>query len=591
MVSRREVLKLGIVSAGFNLLNSQQSRAHPTSGLVFPDGFVPSVVSAPSPPVTPFAVPLNVPPIAQSISAGNLYPPPEPSAHHRYNEFPPAKFYTESLEEFRWVYHTDPPYNVGSWSWGFRGYGMDHAITPGPTYHAKYGEPVFVRRFNNLPAVGTAKATFALPSPTIHLHNAHTASESDGFPMDFFWPGQFYDHHYANFPAGFDNRELLSTLWYHDHRLDFTAPNVYAGLVGFYLLFDEFDSNNELDPNTEAFHLPSGEFDVPLVLHDVQFDASGQVVWDFFNPEPVPEDSEGPLGRFPSALSTVNGMLGDRFTVNRIIQPFFTVEGRKYRFRVLNGGPSRSYTLYLQSGSSQETATKIESFHVISTDGNLLPAPIQATSILLDVAQRHDIIVDFSSFQPGDHIFMVNRREMRSDGAGWTGREKDPGDFIMRFDVVASTGPDLSQIPARMFELPPIDLNEVRRERLFVFDYDNGMWTINGRIMDPNRVDAAVEEGSAEIWTIRNTGDQWMHPVHNHFEEFQIMEINGKPIPDGDVRKSRKDVLSLGPNEEAKIFLRNRDFQGKYVMHCHNVLHEDHSMMIRWDSVPPGTGD
>ena len=109
--------------------------------------------------------------------------------------------------------------------------------------------------------------------------------------------------------------------------------------------------------------------------------------------------------------------------------------------------------------------------------------------------------------------------------------------------------------------------------------------------MDPNRVDAKIEQGSAEIWTWRNDGNAWSHPIHSHFEEFQILEINGKPVSPGSQDKARKDVLVLGPNDEVKLFMRWRDFLGKHVMHCHNVVHEDHAMMLRWDIVPLGQGD
>jgi FtsP/CotA-like multicopper oxidase with cupredoxin domain len=95
-----------------------------------------------------------------------------------------------------------------------------------------------------------------------------------------------------------------------------------------------------------------------------------------------------------------------------------------------------------------------------------------------------------------------------------------------------------------------------------------------------------VQKGTAEIWTIRNDGANWSHPVHIHFEEFQILEWNGKQIPRGHVRKVKKDVLNLGPMDEVKIFMRFRDFHGRYVMHCHNTVHEDHAMMLRWDIVP-----
>lgn len=201
----------------------------------------------------------------------------------------------------------------------------------------------------------------------------------------------------------------MSTLWYHDHRLDFTGPNVYAGLTGFYLLFDELDSNNERDTNPHAFRLPSGEYDIPLILHDVKFDQNGQASWDFSNPNHA--DSTGELGGLTEHHwnnYTTNGMLGDRFTVNRTIQPFLTVERRKYRFRILNGGPSRLYNLSLQAAHSSKKSANGENFIVISTDGNLLPEPIVQKNIEVWVAQRHDVIVDFSNFQDGDQIYLVN---------------------------------------------------------------------------------------------------------------------------------------------------------------------------------------
>ena len=588
MTKRRDILKLGLTTVGAGLASkAMNAGAVPQSGLVFPQTFRPSIHEEPSPAATPFVAPLFRMPIAQPVSASSIVPSPVGLAHQRYDEFLPKKFYTQVLSEFRWRYHPEPPYNQGSWTWGFNG------MSPGETFHANYGEPILVRRINNLPVVGAGNIKFALPSTSIHLHNGHTASESDGIPQDYFDSGYYWDYHYANFPAGNDPREAMSTLWYHDHRLDFTGPNVYAGLTGFYLLFDELDSNNERDKNRHAFRLPSGEYDIPLILHDIKFDKDGQAVWDFSNPNHA--DSTGELGGLTKHNwnnYTTNGMLGDRFTVNRTIQPFLKVERRKYRFRILNGGPSRLYNLSLQAAkSSRRNSANGENFIVISTDGNLLPEPIVQKNIEVWVAQRHDVIVDFSNFRDGDQIYLVNHLEMKEDGTGPTGRDNANGDFIMRFDVVPVKGPDLSKIPDTLRELPPINMSLVRKERLFVFDYNNGLWTINGRLMDPNRVDAAIEQGSAEIWTLRNEGNSWVHPIHTHFEEFQILEINGKPVRKGDILKARKDVVSLGPNMEMKFYSRWRDFLGKHVMHCHNVVHEDHSMMIRWDIVPPGMGD
>ena len=202
-MKRRDALKTGLAGATLGLIGLRKSKAQ----LVFPDGFLPSIVEQPSPPATPFIQPLFEMPIAQPVSPSALVPPPDPLRHQRYNEFPPQKFYLERIQEFPWVYHPEPPYNQGSWSWGFDG------ITPGATYDAWYGEPILVRRVNELPPVGMGNVRFALPSVSIHLHNAHTASESDGIPSDWFNSGEFWDHHYANFYAGFDQREALGTLW------------------------------------------------------------------------------------------------------------------------------------------------------------------------------------------------------------------------------------------------------------------------------------------------------------------------------------------------------------------------------------------
>lgn len=600
MTNRRDVLKLGLAAGGM-AATAHGKVEFRQSGLVFPQGFTPSIEAAPSPPIVPFKDPLFRMPVATPEPLSTFNPLPDGRRHQRFYDFPPVDYYKENIVQNRWVYHTEGPYAQGSWHWGWQNdaAGLFHA--PGPTYKVRYGEPVLVRRLNNLPPVGDpdARVQFALPSITIHLHNGHTASESDGIPTDFFNSGEFWDHHYANFPAGFDNREIMNTLWYHDHRLDFTAPNVYAGLSGFYLLFDDLDSDNENDPNPDAFRLPSGDYDIPMILHDVQFNQDGQVVFDFFDgglgPRVEPEEDSDTI-YIGSSNFTLFGMLGDRITVNRTISPRLTVEARKYRFRLLNGGPSRLYLLSLRLERADGTVVDNHpglKFYVLTNDGNMLQEPLEMESFPLWVANRVDVVVDFSAFEPGDKVYLVNRLEMRDDGAGESGRLLDEGDLVMRYDVVPQN-PDVgdpSRIPDFLRELPDINMDEVRRERLWVFDYDNGQWTVNGKVMDPNRIDALIEQGSAEVWTIRNSGNSWSHPVHTHFEEFQFLEFNGKPIANDSFLRSRKDIIELGPNEEYKFFGRWRDFFGTHVMHCHNVVHEDHEMMIQWKIVPPGMGD
>jgi hypothetical protein len=199
------------------------------------------------------------------IDIGDL---PRPDRHQRFWEFRPQAFYINREVEFRWDYH--PQYGRDSWSGGYHFiYGekendewifkASRPCSPGPSFHARYGAPILTRRLNDLPEIGHtpghSKLKFAFPSTTSHLHNAHTASESDGFPNDWLNPGEYWDHHYGNFPSGHDDREKLSTLWYHDHRMDFTASNVYAGLDDRYsreYLIEtiEHEIENQLNPGT-----------------------------------------------------------------------------------------------------------------------------------------------------------------------------------------------------------------------------------------------------------------------------------------------------------------------------------------------------
>jgi FtsP/CotA-like multicopper oxidase with cupredoxin domain len=605
-MQRRDALKTGLALAGGGLLASRgKAQDNFLKYLCPPDGTPPDLLARPSPPSRPFAGPLNIPPVKSPVP--KLYPDADPTAHQGWAKplsngktYPPQKFYTIYEQEFKWIYHPDPPYDGGTWGWGFDG------ITPGPTYHARYGEPILVRRFNNLPPISRSKVTFALPSTSSHLHNAHTASESDGSPQDWIDPGEFWDHHYCCFPSGDEEGEKLTTLWYHDHRLDFTAANVYAGLAGFFLLFDDQDSGNENDTRAGAWRLPSDKYDVPLLLHDVLFDQNGQVVFDPFN---------------------TDGILGDKYTVNRKIQPFLQVERRKYRFRILNGGPSRFYHLFLKNKN------KDIDFVVLTGDGNFQQEPLLAKSIYLAVAQRNDVIIDFSQFDAGEQVYLQNRL-LQTNGKGPTERMMDPppNESVMRFDVIGDKVNDPSQIPDRFRPLPRVNLGLVRRRRTWVFDYNGGLWTVNGQVFDPNRIDATIERGTAEIWTLRNQGKNWSHPIHSHFTEFMLQEVNGVPLlpvpeptapaaaqappADTDVIETsrqdqhrtyaavtpnqnwrqrppigtfvggrRRDIATLNPSDELVVYMKWDDFLGKYIMHCHNVVHEDHAMMIRWDIV------
>jgi FtsP/CotA-like multicopper oxidase with cupredoxin domain len=524
-----------------------------------------------SPPTTPFVVPLPVYGAKAPVSA--LLPPAGRvasgeeagrAAHQRSAEFQPRKYYELHVKSLAHSFHPELPTQT---MWGYDG------LLPGPTFVARYTEPIVVRIFNELPA---ASVGFGSPEISTHLHNLHCGSENDGFPGDYFSPtkagptmtapGKYKDHLYPNCYAGYDQypqtdgdpREALGTLWYHDHRLDFTAQNVYKGLAGFYLLFDELDSGNENDPNPNALRLPSGvgRYDIPLLIQDRQFDSGGYLAFDQFE---------------------TDGLLGDKMCVNGKVQPYFSVERRKYRFRLLNASVSRFYEFYLTSNNTDQ------SFTYIANDGNLLPKPLTLRKIRIAPAERGDLVIDFSAYPLGSKLYIVNKLEQLS-GRGPSGRILAPGTQIMRFDVDADPAqPDASQVPALLRELPPINLAEVVRVRTWRFDRLNGVWSVNGKIFDTFTPAAAPKKGSAEIWVLRVQGD-WTHPVHIHFEEGRILSRNGVAPPLHE--QGRKDVFSVRGEEEVRVFLRFRDYVGKYVMHCHNLIHEDHAMMVRWDIEP-----
>jgi FtsP/CotA-like multicopper oxidase with cupredoxin domain len=116
---------------------------------------------------------------------------------------------------------------------------------------------------------------------------------------------------------------------------------------------------------------------------------------------------------------------------------------------------------------------------------------------------------------------------------------------------------------------------------MFEFERDNGMWVVNKRFFDCDEVRFRVKKNSVEKWILRNSSGGWQHPIHIHFEELQILSRNGKAPPL--TERARKDVVRLGFNEEVELFLRFRDYVGHFPLHCHNVVHEDHAMMVKWE--------
>jgi FtsP/CotA-like multicopper oxidase with cupredoxin domain len=593
LMNRRDLVKLGLLSGGYLAAKGGLSAAWAYGGG--------GGSQCASPPTTPFTMQLPIMPLKQPVSVSSLSPAPQINPNTATNPatglpfegrtrthqapalgfaFPPPVVYQVTQKPGLVTMSNQLPQQT---IWGFDG------ISPGPTYVANYGTPVLVRNVNGLQGDNSG---FGNPSVTTHLHNAHTPSESDGFACDYFAFGQYYDQYYPNALAGFnsdhkptgDINESLSTLWYHDHRVSFTAQNVYKGLAGFYLLFNQFDTGNE----TTGFRLPSfPAFDIPMMFNDRCFDpTTGLLVFDTFN---------------------LDGILGDKFLVNGVIQPVLHVHPRRYRLRWLNSGPSRFYQIYLTDLNNLNANNQ---FWQISNDGNLLPKPVLVPAVALGVAERADVIVDFTQLA-GKTLYLENRLE-QLNGRGPTGNvlAAGQGNLLLRIVVDQPQVADQSVDPATgpsYYALPSTNVTPLV-QRSFDFDLSyNGQWVINDGLFDCNTVRFKVTQNSVETWEFKGGrfGDPpWSHPIHAHLEEFQILQgapvlyptgggyqgsgsYYGTPPPSG-TNLARKDVVRLTPNGDVIAFFRFRDWLGRYLLHCHNVIHEDHGMMLRFDVAVTG---
>ena len=517
---------------------------------------------------------------------------------------PPKDIYEMRAVQHKHVWHSEMPAGAaGQDAWGFVDKAYDNKIVTGTDssactgiggvlFRLKYGRSHLTRIYNELPtAAQDAVSALGFGTATIstHMHNGHTPSESDGGPLYYNYSGGFWDHHYPNLYAGIkegfvspkagvrgDYREALGSLWYHDHKHDFTSQNVYAGLFGACPIYDEVDTGDETVVGTTGIRFPSHsqdaasfpyEFDVSMFFHDRQFDPQGV---DFF------------------PLACQDGAIGDKLTVNGTIQPFFKVQPRKYRIRMYNGGPSRFYWWWLRQGAAGSTYLPMT---VIANDGNLLPRAVDVTSFRQGVAERFDLIIDFSKFKPGTELFMSNRGE-QTTGRGPSGKLLTTGQDALKF-IVEAARPGLTDASTKIVNgmtlrpLPAAVVLTGAKTKEWVWGRGIGAWNSNGVTFDRYAAPYEVKEGSAEVWVHKNGGGSWSHPLHVHYEEGRILSYNGaaQPDPNKPLEGGRKDVYRIDPSATITTAMRFRDYKGIYPMHCHNVVHEDHGMMAMWKIV------
>src|SRR5437588_2356619 len=545
-----------------------------------------------SPPMQPFTIGLPLPPAPTRLSPSTL--PGIPI----YNDGIPTSYYQ--------VFERQAPVQIypgkpATMVWGFN----VPTITPGgqtylgPTFVAKIGERVVIRMNNNLGPNNDS---------IVHHHGAHVGSAWDGSAL---WSQQIHNVSFKDFVYPNDD-DISATHWYHDHNLNFTGHNVFMGLEGMFLLSDAPELSLNLPGHPTNDPAPPGElpFDIPLVIQDRAFDPSGQLAYNPFS---------------------ARGFLGDTFMVNGAIQPTARVAPRKYRFRILNGSNARFYQLALFTNAGVPIP-----FHIVGSDGGLFKTAVQADSggFMIAPAERVEVIVDFSGLAIGTKVFL-NNCMVQTDGRKPAGVVANCGTVpqtpgpdgvgsLLSFDVAFSWPDHSSFTPGQTLRsdfpvynvadaLPPVPGAQPGATRDWRFERGRGgEWLVNcfnglgALAFDPGptppftatnpekpRIDATCKVGTTEIWRLINGSGGWAHPVHIHRNQFQILDRvdsgSGRSLGLLPTQLGLKDVFRLEQNVTLLLITKytsgpTSDKQlGKYVMHCHNVEHEDMAMMIVWE--------
>jgi blue copper oxidase len=400
----------------------------------------------------------------------------------------------------------------------------------GPTLRINQGENLKLA-FSN----GLSEAT------NIHWHGLEVPAAQDGYPTDVTTTG-------GSFSYNFEVKNRPGTYWYHPHPDMATASQAYRGLAGFFIVNS---------PEEGALGLPSGEFDVPLVVQDKRLGGNALAY--------APSDDDRSIGLFGESV-LVNGTAG----------AMLEVATRTYRFRLLNGSNARIYNFSLSSGAT---------FQLIGTDGGLLDAPVSVGSILLAPGERADVLVNFGGNGVGDQVFL------QSNAFAGTETQGKQAFKILKF-TVARQESDPFVLPAALMPVEKIAESEAVATRSFNIGHmmahggmmmTGMMHPLDGRFFDPNRRDEVVKANSVEIWEFDNTTGTETHPMHLHAGQFQVLSRTGGRGRIESWEKGWKDTVLAFPGEKVRIIVRFPNNLGKYVFHCHNLEHEDGGMMLNYE--------
>lgn len=484
MSTRRTILRTGLATAAAGTVGGLGQWARALAASAAPAGAPLAAGRTPATP-TPFAVPLPVPPELRPVRR-------TASTDH----------YSVAMVKSRSVIVPGTSTEVLTYNGSF----------PGPTIRAKSGRRVVVEQRN------------CLDMPvSVHLHGASVPADSDGSSMATIRPGGTRTYTYPNL-------QPATTLWMHDHAHHMEAEHVYRGLAGLYLIEDQTEA---------ALRLPSGRYEVPLVLRDAHLDERAQLVFTM----------DDPVNR---SVILVNGRPW----------PYLRVQARKYRFRMVNASNLRIFVLCLSDGSE---------IVQIGSDGGLLERPARGPVLALSPGERADFVIDFSRYSPGTQVVLQNLIG--------PGPVEQVGQ-VMRFDV-GGPAPDPSVVPETLVTLPVLPAPTV--ERSFVLNMDEpgtgDRAYINGQVFDPDRIDTTVPWGSSEVWTVTNASTTVPHNFHLHLVQFRLLERDGVPAVGAEA--GQKDTVLLFPGQTAKLHVHFASYRGVYPYHCHMIDHSAMGMMAQ----------
>ena len=498
-----------------------------------------------------------------------------------------------------------------------------HLLSVDPTLHWA-NPPGGASGRDSRPVFSRTPGPYRGPVPVVtHLHGAHVFDDSDGYPEAWYLPtasdipsgfatvGSFYNQFRGS--AGnrygvtwdpgtavfqYPDDQRATSLWYHDHTLGMTRLNIYAGLSGFYLLRG---GSGDLPDGV----LPNGSREIPLMIQDRSFNTNGSLFFpatrSFFGDVPeggpyIPTTDVSPIWN-PE-------FFGNTMVVNGRTWPSLRVEARRYRFRLLNACNTRVLMLKVVSNPlAPRPATAALPIWIVGADGGFLPAPVRVDRVTQAVAERYDVVIDFSGLREGTELYLINEGPDEPFGGGEPGTDFAPADpgttgQVLKFVVTARTSSDTS-VPPSQLNLPSaarlgaasktrqLSLNEISSAffdaptvgMLGTVMDDNGMpMPMPMPWMDPVTENPAL--GATEIWELHNFTED-AHPIHVHLVQFEVLDrrpMDGTARPALPWERGTKDTVIALPDEITRLKAKF-DLRGRYVWHCHIIDHEDNEMM------------